>query len=301
MNDSFWPLILVGLVLLLAAAIGFGLWVRDRRRLQKLTSQVDQFLQTGKQLHYSLSDDAFAPLQNAICDLENRLLLEQSHTVESSRKNAELIADISHQLKTPLAGIRLYCEMAMDEKKNGYQQKQLKLIEKMEKLIYGLLRLEKLRADTYVMHFESQEMRDLLREIVWDLHPLFQQKQIEILGDGVLRCDGVWLSEAIGNLVKNACDHTAPDGHIRIQCEKGTKSVLLQIEDDGGGVPERELPLLFHRFHRTENAAPDSAGLGMAISKTIIEKHHGTITAENGEKGLRVTICLPILDENIKL
>ena len=73
------------------------------------------------------------------------------------------------------------------------------------------------------------------------------------------------------------------------------------IEDNGGGVAEKELPILFRRFHRTENASPDSAGIGLSISKAIVEKHHGTITAENSEKGLRVAMCFPIIDANLKL
>ena len=69
----------------------------------------------------------------------------------------------------------------------------------------------------------------------------------------------------------------------------------------GGGVPEKELPMLFRRFHRTENASPDRAGIGLSITKAIVEKHHGTITAENSEKGLRVAMCFPIIDANLKL
>lgn len=287
-------------VFLLLSAIGFSLWGRDRRRLRRLTEQAQQFLMTGEHLHYSTDDDAFAPLQNALCDLEDRVLLEQSHMAEALRRNAALISDISHQLKTPLAGIRLYCEMA-ESGETIYRQKQLRLVEKMERLISGLLRLEKLRSDAYVMHFAPHDMANLLREVVRELYPLFPEKRICVTGSCMLRCDGAWLSEAVGNLVKNACEHTAPDGQVMVRCEKSERAVLLQIEDDGGGVEAKELPLLFYRFHRTENASPDSAGLGMAIAKAIVEKHHGTIGAENGERGLRVTICLPVLEGTEKI
>ena len=73
------------------------------------------------------------------------------------------------------------------------------------------------------------------------------------------------------------------------------------IEDNGGGVPEAELSKLFERFHRSVNASPDSAGIGLAITKAIVEKHHGTIIAENSNKGLRVSMCFPIIDANLKL
>ena len=122
-----------------------------------------------------------------------------------------------------------------------------------------------------------------------------------VKGNGSLRTDKAWLREALGNVIKNACEHTKADGKVDITIEQAEKSVSVIIEDNGGGVPENELPMLFRRFHRTENASPDSAGIGLSITKAIVEKHHGTITAEKSEKGLRVSMCFPIIDANLKL
>ena len=102
--------------------------------------------------------------------------------------------------------------------------------------------------------------------------------------------------EAIANVVKNACEHTADNGKIEIVINHSEKSTNICINDNGGGVPNEELPLLFSRFHRTDNATPNSAGIGLAITKAIVEKHHGTIVAENGKQGLNIVICLPHID-----
>ncbi|MBQ4267196.1 MAG: HAMP domain-containing histidine kinase, partial [Clostridia bacterium] len=218
-----------------------------------------------------------------------------------AKNNTEFISDISHQLKTPLAGLRLYCEMEHNSTPSNHTEKELVLISKMEKLIYNVLKLEKIRSDTYVMNFEETELSDLLLDLKAEFATLFPNKTITVKGGGSLRTDKSWLREALGNVIKNACEHTKADGKVDIIIEEAEKSVSVIIEDNGGGVHENELPMLFRRFHRTENASPDSAGIGLSITKAIVEKHHGTITAENSEKGLRVVMCFPIIDANLKL
>ena len=184
---------------------------------------------------------------------------------------------------------------------SSHTEKELELIGKMEKLIYNVLRLEKLRSDTYSMNFENLEISDIADDIRNEFLHLFPQKKINISGNGCFRLDKSWLREAFVNVIKNACEHTETDGIVNVIIEQAEKSVSIVIEDNGGGVPEDELPKLFERFHRSVNASPDSAGIGLAITKAIVEKHHGTIIAENSNKGLRVSMCFPIIDANLKL
>lgn len=134
-----------------------------------------------------------------------------------------------------------------------------------------------------------------------ELQPLFPKKQILVEGNAAIRADGNWFHEALGNLVKNACEHTQPNGMVKIRIELADSSVSIIVEDDGGGVSAEELPKLFDRFHRAPNAVPSSAGIGLAISKAVIEKHHRTISARNTAKGLSVVMCIPIIDANLKI
>ncbi len=299
MKDIF--LIIALVVMMVLCAVLIVLHMINHKKTRALTQSIDKFIKDGTMTELSTSDGDFAHLQSNVCELETRLIQEREYTKLEAKNNTEFISDISHQLKTPLAGLRLYCEMEHNTTPSSHTEKELVLISKMEKLIYNVLKLEKIRSDTYVMSFAETEIADIVSELKTEFTALFPQKEITVSGKGSFRCDKSWLREALGNVIKNACEHTKADGKVDIIIEQAEKSVSVIIEDNGGGVPESELPMLFRRFHRTENASPDSAGIGLSITKAIAEKHHGTITAENSEKGLRVAMCFPIIDANLKL
>ncbi len=299
MKDIF---LIVALILSIAVCVVLiALHIINKKKVRALTRSIDKFIKDGTLTELATSDGDFAHLQSNICELETRLIQEREYTKLEAKNNTEFISDISHQLKTPLAGLRLYCEMQHNISPDSHTEKELALISKMEKLIYNVLKLEKIRSDTYVMSFAETEIVDIVTELKTEFTALFTQKEITVTGKGSFRCDKAWLREALGNVIKNACEHTKADGRVDIIIEEAEKSVSVIIEDNGSGVAEEELSMLFRRFHRSQNASPDSAGVGLAITKAIVEKHHGTITAENSEKGLRVSMCFPIIDANLKL
>ena len=299
MKDIF---LIVALILAVTVCVVLiALHIINKKKVRALTQSIDKYIKDGTLTELATSDGDLAHLQTNICELETRLIQEREYTKLEAKNNTEFISDISHQLKTPLAGLRLYCEMEHNTTPSSHTEKELVLISKMEKLIYNVLKLEKIRSDTYVMSFAETEIADIVSELKTEFTALFPQKEITVSGKGSFRCDKSWLREALGNVIKNACEHTKADGKVDIIIEQAEKSVSVIIEDNGGGVEEDELSMLFRRFHRSQNASPDSAGVGLAITKAIVEKHHGTITAENSEKGLRVAMCFPIIDANLKL
>lgn len=288
-------------LLLIICITVFILKVRQTRQISKLTDSINDFIQNGKAIDFSVNDNEFARLQNAVSDLENLINLEKNNTENEIKKNAQFISDVSHQLKTPIAALRLYCEMENADNPNEHNEKELQLIEKMDNLVQNLLRLEKIRGDAYKLDFELNETRDIINELVCEFQHLFPQKQYIVSGSSMLRCDRVWLSEAIGNIVKNASEHTADDGVIEISIFDNNKSTIIEIQDNGGGIDESELGNLFTRFFKTEKSLPSSAGIGMAITKAIVDKHHAIITAENKNQGLCVSMCFPHLDGYITI
>lgn len=299
MKDIILVIALVAALILCAVLLAVHL--KGKKRIRSLTESIDTFLKDGTLTDLATDEGEFSHLQNNICDLETKLVFEREYTKREAKSNTEFISDISHQLKTPLAGLRLYCEMQHSTAPDAHTEKELALIGKMEKLIHNILRLEKLRSDTYSMQFAEVQLAEIFAELQTEFSALFAQKTITVHGNAALRCDKMWLREALGNVIKNACEHTEPDGKVEINIEQAEKSALVTIQDNGGGVKAEELSMLFRRFHRSEDASPDSAGIGLAITRAIVEKHHGTVTAENRNKGLCVSMCFPVIDANLKL
>lgn len=266
------------------------------KEINELSDEIEEYLKSGKTVLFNSADNDFSRLHNDVADLCTALDLQKQNNHRDNIKNAQFAADVSHQLKTPLAGIRLYCEMAQANNPTEGGEKQLELLDKTERLVYYLLRLQKLKADAYEMNFEKNSIEAVIENAAEPFRALYPEKQIEITGSAVLRCDGEWLAEAFGNIIKNACEHTKADGKITVKIERTESAVNITFEDDGGGAAESELPRLFERFYKSESSDENSTGLGLAIAKEITEKHHGIITAENTANGLKTAICLPIID-----
>lgn len=284
--------IITGILLLILAAV----LIRRRyemKRLDRLSGRMEDYLTGhGGKLPLSLKEDRIAQVENAAAEMQNRIeVAEERFRLEAGR-TSNLTADISHQLKTPLASLRLFCEMD----NSAHCEQQISQIERMETLISSLLRLEKLCADGYEFTFEACDIRRLI-ELAWQqTQPLWPDRTLILEGEAEIRCDEKWLSEAFRNLMKNACEHTKEGGMIFITLEQTDRTFHCTVEDDGGGAAPKDLPHLFERFYRAEHQSAQGAGLGLAIVKEIIFRHHGHISAENGAKGLRFTISLPLLD-----
>ena len=273
------------------------LLLRDWRRewrIRKLAQQIEDHLSgNAPMLDVALEEDNLARLQNAICDTQQVLARQRELYTQECARTSNLTADISHQLKTPLTTLRLYTEL--DDAPHA--EESLAQIQRMETLIQALLRLERLCADGYAFTFGTADAEAIIRDQWQSLQPLFPGKALTVTGSAVIRCDEKWLGEAFLNLLKNACEHC--DSSIHVHLERTEAAFFCSIEDDGGGVSSADLPRLFDRFYRSENQKGNGVGIGLAIVKEIITRHHGTITAENGEKGLRMTISMPMLDRNL--
>ena len=239
-----------------------------------------------------MKEDDLAALQNTLSRLQNRLLLSQEQTRLEAKRSTRLLTDISHQLKTPLSSLRLFVEMDGGD----HLEEEVKLLDKLQTLVSSLLRLERLCADGYAFQFAPQDLRGLVEACWASLEPMYPEKDFRVTGSANLYCDKTWMAEAVTNLLKNACEHTLPTGQIHVTLQETVQEVRCAVSDNGGGVEEADLPLIFERFYQAKGRETTGIGIGLSIVKEIIWRHHGQITARNTRDGLEFAMYFPKLD-----
>ena len=215
--------------------------------------------------------------------------IEKEKQNRRSLKNT--ISDISHQLKTPLAALLLYNEIIRDEKIDNtvvedFTEKSRRELIRMESLIQSLLKLARLDAGTVELKKSVCEIGKFLKEC---LEPFFARadregKNILINCDDsiTLRIDALWFGEALGNIVKNALDNTAYGDCVEISCSNTAVSTEIIIRDNGTGIHPEDIHHIFKRFYRSRFSNDGhGVGIGLALSKSIVEKHGGTIAVQS--------------------
>ena len=213
---------------------------------------------------------------------------EAEHKVKEFLKAA--VADISHQLKTPLAALSLYQEIIRKEPEQAqtvahFAEKSEAALKRIEGLIRTLLKLTRLDAGSVVFCKKVSDAKELVLEALEELRDRarIEGKEILLSGENAnAYCDPDWSREALENLIKNALDHTAGGGRIRIGWEQGALMTRFTVEDSGEGIAEEDIHHIFKRFYRSGNSRDSQgAGLGLSLVKAIAEGQGGTVSVRN--------------------
>lgn len=293
-------------VLILAACSGmiciFLLTEAHRyRRLQKLSTDLDELLISGTPLPImEYAEGELSILANQIQKI-TLLLKESAQKVRSDRKYlADSLADISHQLRTPLTAINLTASMLRKpelstERRIELTGELITLLSRTDWLVETLLKLSKLDAGTVDLVQKSVRVKDVIARaseplaIQMDLRS--QQLRLHC-GDEAIKCDPVWTAEALGNILKNCTEHTPQGGTITVTVSQTPLFTQIEIRDTGPGFDPVDIPHLFERFYKGTNASQNSYGIGLALARTVISAQNGTIRALNGETGAQFLIKL---------
>ena len=256
--------------------------------------------------------DEVAMLAKAFNEMAGSLEQRAHALVAADESRRQLLADVSHELMTPLAAIRGYTEtMAMPDLKldDATRQRYLAIVtdetERMEHIIGDLLDLARLEGGAGSWKQESVAVAALFERVLHRHDPALQAKgitlerRVEAGADRVLG-DPNRLEQAIQNLASNAVRHTPDGGRILLSAEAIPQGVRVSVEDTGSGIPVEHLPRVFDRFYkvdesRTGTELPSGSGLGLSIVQAIVRRHGGTITASNATRGgARFEIVLPV-------
>lgn len=283
------------LLLLFILFIGVNIWLtRFRyREIEKLS----EYLRKIASGDYALDvrenvEGELSILKNEIYKVtlrlsEQRLLLEKDKA-----KLTEAISDISHQLKTPITSMMVMVELLANpdlpkEKRVQFTQKLLRQLERMDWLVSSLLKLAKIDAGTANFKHERVSVKTLI-----DLatEPMLIQMDIknqtlEVSGDEKTSFTGdlKWTIEAIVNILKNCIEHTPEGGKISIRYEENSLYTLIEIQDNGKGIPREDLPHIFKRFYKGKNAGSESVGIGLAMAHSIVKNQMGTLEVHSIE------------------
>ena len=201
---------------------------------------------------------------------------------------ADSIADISHQLKTPLTSMMMMCELLENEENPDKRQEFVAVINnqlsKMKWLITNILKISKLDADATEFKREEVSISKVLDDSLKPFVLTAELKNIAIqngANDFVFNGDENWTVEAVSNIVKNCLEHTNDGGKIIIASDSTNLYNKLTISDNGCGIAEEDLPHIFERFYHGKNSSKDSVGIGLALAKTVFEKENASVSVES--------------------
>lgn len=294
------------LVLTLAAAFGilfFGFTRARYRKIAEISEQIDLVLHYGERMDISEEEEGeLSILRSEITKMTLRIR-EQNDALKREKKHlADSLADIAHQLRTPLTSANLVLSLLENDPEKEERKKLLReceeLFAQMEWLLTSLLKLSRLDAGIVVFKRENIDARSLVESAVspllipMELHDISLEKNVP--ADIRIRGDALWLSEAIRNILKNCMESVGDGGKIEISCKDTLLYTEITVHDSGVGFEKEELHHIFDRFYRGKKENAAGYGIGLALSKTIIIGQGGTLAAKNHPEGGAVfTIRFP--------
>lgn len=268
----------------------------EKRRTDRITALTDYLkaADRGEAAVLMRREDEFSHLEDEIYKTVSELTSTKEEAVKDHEVLAARIADIAHQLKTPLTSMSLMTELLEPSRseEQEYLDRLKNQVERLKGLVEGLLALARLDSHTLEFHTEEIEIEDLLDAAKEPLTEMLERRQLKLdiqtteSDSGIpIKADMQWTAEALLNVLKNCAEHTPDGGIIQLKYDQNPLYSELMIEDGGTGFSKKDMPHLFERFYRGERAGKDSAGIGLALTKLILEEQNGQIRAENSSGG----------------
>ena len=307
----------VAMSLLVALVAGLLIFAFLTRRLRRLATVMDEYksgmrpeepdLPLRRQEH---PDDEIDRLGATFTQMTERINQQMDKLEKSDALRRELVANVSHDLRTPLATLRGYIETLLmkdkglsSEERRNYLKIAISHCERLSKLITDLFELAKLDAQDTVVQPESFSVRELVQDVVQKFELTARGKHVNIvtnIGEELpfVYADIALIERVLENLIENAVRYTPEDGSVRIVMDYEDEHIRVRISDTGPGIAGNDLPRIFDRFYQPDKSRKGKdghCGLGLAITKRILELHGSSIQVQSAlNSGTSFTFYLPV-------
>ena len=290
-NISIIMVVAILIVSNLVIMIIILIYLKERKRkIDNLITYIDN-IQSKKYLLdvEDNSEDELNSLKNELYKL-TVMLKEKADDFKAQREDMyRLLSDISHQLKTPLTSIQILLDN-LNESKNMDEKTRKKFIieitkkiESMNWLIIALLKLSKLDANAVEFKKEKIDVSNMIENVVENLSIMAEIRDIQVMFDNkdivYIQADYNWYKEAISNILKNAIEHARHN--VTIKASENKVYTQIEIKDDGMGINKKDMKHIFDRFYKSQNSDENSIGIGLSLSKSIIEAQNGHIYVDS--------------------
>lgn len=293
-NNKFMKIevsiIFIGSIILLL------IFILYERNQDKEIDKITKYLEAINDKNYTLkidenSEEELSILKNELYKVTVMLRENASNTLKDKINLKRALEDISHQLKTPLTSILIILDNLIDNPEMDYQTRVEFLHDlkrettRIQSLIQSILKLSKFDSNTVQFIKQDIYLKQIVDEAIKNTGSLADLKNIKINVEGnkkiKLNCDLLWQIEAITNILKNCIEHSKENTQIDIKYNNNSVYSYITITDYGEGISKEDLPHIFERFYRGKNSSNESIGIGLSLSKTIIESNNGIVSVES--------------------
>ena len=262
------------------------------KKIKEITKMISKI--NNRQFDININDfneGELSILKNEISKTTIMLRQVADNSINDKLNLKDSLGDISHQLKTPLTSITIMIDNILDNPDMDEKTRKKFLINikreilNINFLVMSLLKLSKFDANVVKFNKESVYLKDIINESIKNVSMIKELKNITIKVSGddniKLLCDFKWQIESITNILKNSIEHTSEYGTVEVNYSENKLYTRILIKDNGKGIDSDDLPHIFDRFYKGKNGSNDSFGIGLSLSKTIIEKEGGSITVKS--------------------
>ncbi len=291
--------IILILIYLIICLVYLTIIINNNKKKDKEINEVIKIIEEINNKNYSfkmkdINEEDLSLLKNEI--YKTTIMLNEISEISKKDKKEleESLEDISHQLKTPLTSILIMIDTLLDDEdmdqntREDFLRNMKREVMNINFLVKSILKLSRLDTNTVKFISKKESVKEIINEAILNVSLLSDLKNVKIetnLSDSFINCDYKWQIEAVTNILKNSIEHSYENNKVLIESSENNAYVKITIKDFGTGIAKEDINHIFERFYKGKDSDYDSIGIGLALSKSIIEKQNGKISVESGENG----------------